>query len=531
MATIDEIRKAEQARRGTPMPYTAQAGDRAAAGGSVANSGRAAGASGSWSPAEQTAPQPAVVPVRSFGTRVGQGARGLVNRNIGVAEAAANLSTLPVRQFGGVARDAAYGLVGANNPNEGRLAGSSVSFPRLGVQSAPAATPATGARPRVNPIVMDGTTPDLMPNAYMRQRPNPSPPPVAAAASAVPAAAAPAAAPVDGVYRGRDARGNSVYGGSAAELQQGVQLANGQRPTVAGGIATVPAVAAQPMVAGQQATGTQQTAGTSQPAGGFSFGGSPSGGNPTGRALGPVPGMPGIVAAPANNAPQYAARGRQGGIIRNPDQGSLANQIAQAMGDSRLRGSPAGRRAVADALMAEAGYQNAERQSALATGDQADLGALQNQAGANEAFAKRRFDASQFNVTSGQGQQALDNERARIDSYGSSSTGDFVRGTDGGYGSLRRDGTVAPLPGYEPVVSTDKSGQITAQDRWKSLDEREKALMAGGLSPDPAALTQIQQERQQLLAQQAAPRPGTIDSGRRFKGGNPADPKNWEVVK
>lgn len=527
MATIDEIKKTEQAlaQRGTPMPYTAQAGDRAATVQPAPNTRArgAPGASGSWAPAAPAAP--AAAPVRSFGTRLGQVGRGVINSNIDAAETAANLSTFPVRQLGGVARDAAYGLVGANNPNEGRLAGSSVSFPRLGVQSAPAATPATGARPRVNPIVMDGTTPDLMPNAYMRQRPNPSPPPVAAAASAVPAAAAPAAAPVDGVYRGRDARGNNVYGGSAAELQQGVQLANGQRPTATGGIATAPAVAAQPMVAGQQATGTTQQAAGAQQAGGFSFGGSPSVANPTGRALGPVPGMPGIVAAPANNAPQYAARGRQGGIIRNPDQGSLANQIAQAMGDSRLRGSPAGRRAVADALMAEAGYQNAERQSALATGDQADLGALQNQAAANEAFAKRRFDASQFNVTSAQDQQQLDNDRTR-------STGTFVRGLDGGYGSLRSDGSVAPLPGgYEPVTSTDQRGQITAQDRWKSLDEREKALMAGGLAPDPAALSQIQQERQQLLAQQAAPRVGTIEGGRRFKGGNPADRNNWEVVR
>lgn len=526
MATIDEIRKTEQAlaRRGTPMPYTAQAGDRAAA---VSNSGRAAGASGSWapgasgswSPADQTTPQPAVAPVRSFGTRVGQFARGRVNRNLDVAEAAANLSALPVRQFGGVARDAAYGLVGANNPNEGRLAGSSFSLPRLGAQPTPAsaATPAAGGRQRVNPIVMDGTTPDLMPNSYLRQRPNPAP--TASTASAAPAAA-PVPPPADGIYRGRDTRGNSVYGGSAAELQQGVQLANGQRPGVAGGIATAAApaaeMAAQPPVV-QPPVGGQ--------AGAFSFGVSGTGANPTGRALGPVPGMPGLVAAPANNAPQYAARGRQGGIIRNPDQGSLANQIAQAMGDSRLRGSPSGRRAVAEALLGEAGYRNDERQSALATGDKADLGALDNQAAANEAFAKRRFDASQFNVTSAQDQQQLDNDRTR-------STGTFVRGLDGGYGSLRSDGSVAPLPGgYEPVTSTDQRGQITAQDRWKSLDEREKALMAGGLAPDPAALSQIQQERQQLLAQQAAPRVGTIEGGRRFKGGNPADRNNWEVVR
>lgn len=500
MATIDEIRKAEQAlaRRGTPMPYTAQAGDRAAAGRSVANI-RAGGQRPYTAADFPVAPAPAT-PTPT-------------------AEAVANLSALPVRQFGGVARDAAYGLAGAANPNEGRLAGSSFSLPRLGAQPTPAtaATPATGGRQRVNPIVMDGTTPDLMPNSYRRQRPNPAP--TASTAAAAPAAA-PVPPPADGVYRGRDARGNSVYGGSAAELQQGVQLANGQRPSAAGGIATAAAPAAA-MVA--QPPATRPPVGGQ--AGAFSLGGSGTGANPTGRALGPVPGMPGLVAAPANNAPQYAARGRQGGIIRNPDQGSLANQIAQAMGDSRLRGSPSGRRAVAEALLGEAGYRNDERQSALATGDKADLGALQNQAAANEAFAKRRFDASQFNVTSAQDQQQLDNDRTR-------STGTFVRGLDGGYGSLRSDGSVAPLPGgYEPVTSTDQRGQITAQDRWKSLDEREKALMAGGLAPDPAALSQIQQERQQLLAQQAAPRVGTIEGGRRFKGGNPADRNNWEVVR
>lgn len=74
MATIDEIRKTEQAlaRRGTPMPYTAQAGDRAATVQPAPNTRArgAPGASGSWAPAAPAAPAAAPTGIANCAERM-----------------------------------------------------------------------------------------------------------------------------------------------------------------------------------------------------------------------------------------------------------------------------------------------------------------------------------------------------------------------------------------------------------------------------------------------------------------------------
>jgi hypothetical protein len=63
-----------------------------------------------------------------------------------------------------------------------------------------------------------------------------------------------------------------------------------------------------------------------------------------------------------------------------------------------------------------------------------------------------------------------------------------------------------------------------AKRRAAYADAKAKAIRDGSYLTDGVpAVPEVQ-------APQAGPKPGTVENGYRFKGGNPADPKNWEKV-
>lgn len=325
--------------------------------------------------------------------------------------------------------------------------------------AASAAVPGLPFSPRPRPIVIDGS-PNSPTNPYLRPA-GATPGASAAAAQPAPAPAGPPV-PADGVYRGRSAAGNSVYSDSAAGLERATALANGQRPPPL----VVPGATITP------GTAPAAPAGTS-----FNL----SGNDAQPFAARPVAQVP--TSAPT---PGYQARGRQGGIIRNPDQGSLANRIAQAMGDSRLAGSPSGRRAVADALMAEAGYANAERQSALATGDAADLDQIRNQAIATEGSARRTADAQQFNADL---QDRAADRGARLQEARLARRPTPITTADGTMGLADDSGSFRPITGADgqPVraaMQPRQTGELTEGDKLKSYTDRLNAINSGLGSPD-----------------------------------------------
>lgn len=56
------------------------------------------------------------------------------------------------------------------------------------------------------------------------------------------------------------------------------------------------------------------------------------------------------------------------------------------------------------------------------------------------------------------------------------------------------------------------------------------SIDAGPYANQPAAVGAAQQPKAPSPGQGGGPQPGTVEGGFRFKGGNPADPKNWERV-
>jgi hypothetical protein len=183
-----------------------------------------------------------------------------------------------------------------------------------------------------------------------------------------------------------------------------------------------------------------------------------------------------VTAAPAAS---FSTRGRQGGIIRNPANGNVSDQILRAMSDSRLDGSPSGRRAVAEAIMQENGYQNAERQSALATGDQADLANIRNQADAVEGAQRRDLDAQQFNA--GLQDRAADRS-ARMQEVQLARRPEVTTSADGTMGIIGNDGTFQPVTqGGQPVRAPQaprQTGELTEGDKLKSYTDRLNAISA-----------------------------------------------------
>ena len=224
---------------------------------------------------------------------------------------------------------------------------------------------------------------------------------------------------------------------------------------------------------------------------------SPAG--PTSSALaGATPAIaprPVVSAAPAA---RYAARGRQGGIIANPANGSVADQITRAMGSPSLKGSPSGRAAVAQAILQQAGFENEERQSALQTGDQADLASINHQATANEGYATRQLEAQKANLASVDSAADRDVKREEI-RIARKPTVTYSK--DGSMGIVSNEGGWTPITGANGKTvhgqqSASTTGELTEGDRLKSYDARYAAIAGDNMMLPPA--------KKEALAQLAA---------------------------
>lgn len=373
-------------------------------------------------------PAQSVMPKRSFPTQVGQYAQGRVNATLHGAEQIGAMATFNLRRGLGGVRDAYKAFTGGANPHEGKMVGSNFDFGRVGGLSAPTrATPAavgTPAAPAARPaaIINDGSAG------------SPANPYVKPAAAAAPAPAAPFANAVQGsglpvgITRTVGPDGNPIYSGTGASV------------AAAGGPPQGSTVTGQP--------------------GNFAM---------------PQRTLPQDVVAPSNQAGQYQARGRQGGIIANPANGSVADQITRAVGSPSLKGSPSARAAVAQAILQQAGFANDERQSALRTGDQADLQNINNNADANENFARRRFDASKFNVGADlQAQELEARQKVPFEQQ------PILRGLDGGTSVLHRDGTLSALTNKDgtPFRVLDPSQRTTVSPdaEFKALTDELTAM-------------------------------------------------------
>ncbi|KAF1717917.1 hypothetical protein CSC74_03145 [Pseudoxanthomonas yeongjuensis] len=409
-----------------------------------------------------------VRPKRTFPTQVGQYAQGRVNATLHGAEQLGDMATFNLRRGLGGVRDAYKAFTGGANPNEGQMVGSNFDFGRVGGPSAPTpAAPAavgTPAAPAARPaaIVSDGSA-GTPANPYVK--------PAAAAAPAAPVANAVQDSGMPaGITKTFDSAGNPIYSGTGASVA--------------------------------------------------AAGGPPQGstvvGRPTNYAM-PQRSLPPDVVAPSNMAGQYQVRGRQGGIIENPANGSVADQITRAIGSPSLKGSPSARAAVAQAILQQAGFANDERQSALRTGDQADLQSINNNANANENFARRRFDASKFNVgVDLQAQELEASQRVPFEQQ------PILRGLDGGTSVLHRDGTLSALTNKDgtPFRVLDPSQRTTVSPdaEFKALTDELTAMSQFPGDGTEQRRGQIQARMAQLTGQggqaKQVRRTGTLD-GRR----------------
>lgn len=411
-----------------------------------------------------------VMPKRSFPTQVGQYAQGRVNATLHGAEKAGDLALFNTRRALGGIRDAYKGFTGGANPNEGKMVGSNFDFGRIGGPSAPTpVTPAavgTPAAPAARPaaIFSDGSA-GAPANPYVKPAAAVAPAPAAPVANAVQGSGMPA-----GITKTFDAAGNPVYTGTGASVA----------------------------AAGGPPQGSTVT------------------GQPTSFAM-PQRTLPQDVVAPSNQADQYQARGRQGGIIENPANGSVADQITRAVGSPSLKGSPSARAAVAQAILQQAGFANDERQSALRTGDQADLQNINNNANANESFARRRFDASKFNIETVLAAQELEaRQKVPFEQQ------PILRGLDGGTSVLHRDGTLSALTNKDgtPFRVLDPSQRTTVSPdaEFKALTDELTAMSEFPGDGTERRREQIQARMAQLTGQggqaKQVKRTGTLD-GRR----------------
>lgn len=117
-----------------------------------------------------------------------------------------------------------------------------------------------------------------------------------------------------------------------------------------------------------------------------------------------------VAAVGANDAERFQLRGRQGGIIRNPDAMSTADRLRMIATDSAFKGSPSMRRLAAEAVLAEDTREDANFQGAQQENAAADLAQAQGQAKAREAFADRRLSADVANVENSERRREKDRD-------------------------------------------------------------------------------------------------------------------------
>lgn len=117
-----------------------------------------------------------------------------------------------------------------------------------------------------------------------------------------------------------------------------------------------------------------------------------------------------VAALGANDAERFQLRGRQGGIIRNPDAMSTADRLRMIATDSAFKGSPSMRRLAAEAVLAEDAREDANFQGAQQENAAADLAQAQGQAKARQAFADRRLEADQANVENSERRREKDRD-------------------------------------------------------------------------------------------------------------------------
>lgn len=278
-----------------------------------------------------------------------------------------------------------------------------------------------------------------------------------------------------GITRTVDANGNSVFTGSAATI------------AASGGAAAAP------------------TGGTLAPL-------------VTPLAAGPAAAAP-MMVAPRPTA-QIVQRGRQGGIIENPAD-TTVDKLNRAMGS--LKGSPGRRAAVAQAILGESAAGQAERASALATQDAADLAAGEANAAAAQQNANRAMQTGQFNA---QMQDNAANRQASLETARIARRPEISVAADGSMGVVGGDGswravTGADGKGVRAPQPPKQTGELTDADRLKSYTDRFNAI-SGNVTMDEAAktaaLTQLDADPLYagLRPQEAPP----VDGARKAPDGN-----------
>lgn len=193
----------------------------------------------------------------------------------------------------------------------------------------------------------------------------------------------------------------------------------------------------------------------------------------------PMAGAAAQIVAP-RPVPQMAVRGRQGAVIRNPND-TLVDKLTRAMGSASLKGSPSGRAAVAQAILGEAGAQRDERMQTLRTQDQADLQALQANAVSAEHAANRELETSKANAQLADSAAGRENnlEMARL-----ARRPEVSVSADGTMGVIGADGSWRPVTGADGAAvrapqAPRQTGELTDGDRLKSYTERYNAIQNG----------------------------------------------------
>ncbi|WP_243350897.1 hypothetical protein [Stenotrophomonas acidaminiphila] len=255
----------------------------------------------------------------------------------------------------------------------------------------------------------------------------------------------------------------------------------------------------------------------------------------------PMAGAAAQVVAP-RPVPEMAVRGRQGAVIRNPND-TLVDKLTRAMGSASLKGSPSGRAAVAQAILGEAGAQRDERMQTLRTQDQADLQALQANAVSAEHAANRQLEASKANAQLADSAAGRENnlEMARL-----ARRPEVSVSADGTMGVIGADGSWRPVTGADGAAvrapqAPRQTGELTDGDRLKSYTERYNAIQNNvGSSPEErrAAVDELNADplyaplRPASAAPSApsAPAVGAVVDGYRFNGGDPSVQSNWVKV-